>query len=536
MAEDGFTIEIKKPEALVLLLVLTAIFVLEFRVSYSSPIVFGDEGLHTRTAQWIAEEREYPVWYPFFETNTFKWGFVRPPLFNILEGSLLLLSGSSEFIIKFFTPFVASILTGLAIFLLVKRIYNKEVAFLAAVIAVTIPSLVTYSVLFYTDTLFTFYFILFVLCFILAIENDSRKYFALTGVFGALSFLTKTPGVVVFIIAGAGLLYQMYKERNSNTLKNYAILGSLLILVLSGFSLRSYYYYGTPNCNLPLPFFDYKCSVDSRESDALAYEGVAEQIGTEMSVPRIGAMNYLDFAYGNVWFVMFAFIGGLIVAAYRKSRSDILVLLSLVPIIIVLQRYFFGRAEDTARYTLGWVPIIALIAGNYFEQLYDFIKKKQKYVALLVFVLVLYFGFVNLQGKLDIMRQVKQFSPAFFEACNWVRQNVPEDATIMTIFGSATSYNCQRTVGGGGPDVSLSGNLSLSLSHLERDGTTHIFIQKFALSNKALSEKYQMTFVNMLENNPQNFEKIYESGEKNLAACADAGCDGAIIYKINYNV
>jgi len=211
LSEKGITLEIRAPEILILLLFLTFVFALELRVTLNTPISFGDEGFHTRMAQWIGENREYPVWRPFEGSDIDRVAFERPPLWNILEGGIIFLVGYHEFIIKSLTPFIA-VLTGLALFILAKRLYNEKVAFIASAIFVTIPSFVTYSVLFYTDILFTFYFMMFFLTFLMYMKDRSKKYWLLSAAFGGLAFLTKLPGVVVILFVGFMFVYELLKN------------------------------------------------------------------------------------------------------------------------------------------------------------------------------------------------------------------------------------------------------------------------------------------------------------------------------------
>jgi hypothetical protein len=531
------TIEIKRPEIIVLLGILTVVLVFELQVTFNSPIVFGDEGFHTRMAQFISQNREYPVWQPYEGTKLIKYSFSRPPLWNFLEGSFFFIFGFNEILVKSLTPFIA-ILVGLGVFLLGKKIYGKEVGFIAALITITIPSFVTYSVLFYTDTLFVFYFTLFVLAFFLAIKTEEKKYWILSGIFGALSFLTKTPGFAVFPLIALGFLYQVYKkEKIVSLFKNYLILGLFLIFIISPFFVRNYVYYRTPSCALPIldtsgcmVTFDYKSTKE--------IPGQLEQVGTAMGIFQMGLTNYLNFSYGIFWFVPLVFICGLITIFYKKERTNILILLGILSFIPIFYLSFKGRAEDMARMMLGLSGIIGLTCGIYLKEVYEIIKKYYKQLALVVFIFVIFLSFLNFNEKLNMMKQVKQFSPTFLQACDFVKRNVSEDALLMTIWGHQSSYNCQRNIAGfdfpDTGDIVLSENLTLALSRLKAHGITHIFIQKFSISSTPIGEKYPISFIQFLENNPDTFVKIYENGLP-LQQCLQAGgCDGNILYEINY--
>jgi hypothetical protein len=202
-----------------------------------------------------------------------------------------------------------------------------------------------------------------------------------------------------------------------------------------------------------------------------------------------------------------------------------------------------GRAEDTARYTLGWVPLIATIAAFFFGKVYNVFSSYYKYLGLIVIILIIALAYQNFKSKLDTMAAVKQFSPTFFEACNWVKahpEEVPEDAILTTVWAHRAIYNCQRVCAGNMADIALSRNLSYTLEVTKAHGITHIFIQKFSIdpTNSHLGERYDLEFVQFLENNPQHFQKIYENGPS-LQECQQYwqrgySCDGNIIYKIMY--
>lgn len=593
MGEKEITIEIKRPEIIVLLIFLSIVLALELQVTINSPIVFGDEGFHTRLAQWIGEEREYPVWYPFAGTKLVRSGFFRPPLWNILEGSFYFLFGFNEIIVKLLTPFIGSILIGLAVYILVKRVFSKEVGFVTAAIAVTVPSLVTYSVLFYTDILFTLYFSLFIFTFILAIKTENKKYWILAGVFSGLTVLTKNPGVIIvpFSII-LFFLYQVYKDGFSKKLKNYFMLILLLILISGSFFLRNIVYYGTPSCALPL-FNTKGCQKTFEYENIKEFTGGAGGGGSSESILKTGVISYFDFAYGNIWFdiwfirfipFVFLFLCGLFYILWRKKNVDVLILLIIVSFLPIYYVSISGRIEDLSRATLSLVPIVAFVSGIYLNGIYKYVSKtgfiwlgalipliidlfliyhnfveiswvfsiilgvglfvvsayfllRKNYQNVLIitfFSFIMLSSFVNFSGKITGITQVKQFVPSFFDACDFIKQNTTDDALILTIWDYATTYNCQRNVYqlSGMPDsgdIVLSGDVDLALSRLKAHGATHIFVQKFSIN----PIHYPPEFVRFLEDNPKSFKKIYETGP-NLDTClSQGGCDGAIIYQVN---
>jgi len=548
LSDKDITIEIRRPETIVLLIFLLFVLYLELKTTLNSPIVFGDEGLHTRLAQYIGTEADYPKWVPFSKTKISDLAFFRPPLWNLLEGSFFFVFGFSENIVKILTPFIASILLGLSVFTLVNKIYNKRVAFISSVISVTIPSLVTYAVLFYTDALFTLYFSMFILTLLFGIQNNNKKYLMLSGIFGGFALLTKTVGLFIFPILILFFSYDLYKDRKLfDVLKKYALIGLMLFLIYGPYVLRNVVFYKIPSCELGMfegIFSDKGCKASTLDyKQKYEFPGRTEQIGTEMNVLQMGVLNYLDFAYGSIWIIVFGFIGGIFVLIRNKEHLDIL-LLTLIIVFIPVFYMGMGRAEDTARYTLGWVPIIGLVAAKYFDEIYIFIKNYNKQLALIVFVaIVVYSLFGHIIGtsgygvinKLAGLRNVKQFSPLFLEACDWIKNNTPTNSLISTVWVYHTIYNCQRNAMGNLPDVAMSNDLNISLSALNAYGVNYIFIQKFSLGNQALSEKYPISQVQFLDSHPENFKKVYENGPDLKQCLQQGGCDGNIVYEVVLN-
>jgi len=133
------------------------------------------------------------------------------------------------------------------------------------------------------------------------------------------------------------------------------------------------------------------------------------------------------------------------------------------------------------------------------------------------------------------MDQVKQFYPSFFVACDWISENIPEDALVSTLWVHRASYCTQRRVAIINADMALSNDVDYILDVASQLGITHIWINKFSidLQNQHLSEMIDLSYVQLLESNPEHFEKMYETGPP-MTECVQQLCDGNIIYEIVY--
>src|SRR3989338_7239208 len=123
MAKE-ISVDIKKPEILVLGLILLVFFFLNARTMLSTPIAFGDEWYHTSLGRYLGQEKDYPQWIPFFGPEIDKEGFHTPPMIHLLIGSLTMIFGYQEALVKILQPFTGIILLGFAVFLLSKRLFG----------------------------------------------------------------------------------------------------------------------------------------------------------------------------------------------------------------------------------------------------------------------------------------------------------------------------------------------------------------------------------------------------------------------------
>lgn len=527
---------------------LTIIVANEAFVTLHYPIVFGDEGFHSALARWIAKHLEYPIYYEFLGDNVEKAGFYRPPLWNLLGASFFLLYGEEGY--RLLLPIVV-FTYGLGIFALTSKLWNKKVGFVSMLLATTIPSFVTYSVLFYVDALFTMNMTFFILFYALYEKTKNRKYMVLSGVYGTLAILNKTPGLAVYLFVLFVLLKKLYDYRRlTPTLKELTPL--ILIIVLSGvFFLRNFMLYHSA-CIIHTPidkFFGKNlCTISSYENQ-LKFAGRTEKVGTEADIYTIGLLNFLGFAYGNLLITVFPLLAGIIYLFETKNSFEKYILLFLTTYVFLwLVSPGIGyRTEDTARYTLGWSGIFMVISSLWLVKLSEYVenvlKKNNIIFAVVVATILSYIFFSSSQyaffPRLKTLETVKSFSPKFFEACDWVKSHLPKNATLLSLWTYRVAYNCDRRATGGPTDLRLSTDLNTTLKVSKIAGVDYIFLEKFSIDpqNRHYSERYDIDWVKYLENHPEVFKPVYENGI-NMTQCINYylsygyPCDGVKIYKI----
>ena len=129
----------------------------------------------------------------------------------------------------------------------------------------------------------------------------------------------------------------LVKKNLIEPLKKFSLVIILIFIIFGSFYIRSLVHYGTPDC-----YFDFTdlsgCNQYYETDSEYKYEGRTEETGTEVTIFRMGISNYLEFAYGYLWFVPFGIIAGLLLVIYRKSEVNtlmILVILASIPIFYI---------------------------------------------------------------------------------------------------------------------------------------------------------------------------------------------------------
>jgi len=545
MAKE-ISVEIKNPKIWFLLAIVLIVAYIEMQLTFNAPIAFGDEPFHVYMGKYIGENIEYPKYIPAAETGTQKPGFHRSPVWNLIQGALYVMFGFNESIVMFLIPVIAS-LTALALYLLFKKIFNENIALMASIMMLTVPSFVTYSVMFYADLPYVFFLVMAVGTTMLMFKTKQMKYAILSGIFSSIAIHTKTPALTLGPFLLLCFLYQLFTEKKlMETLRLYGVIALILALMIGPFVLRTWVLYQNAYCSMTMfiPIFGKgHCTWQVPYEEQHIFSGDVQRTGQAAEMVKLGLANFIELSYGVLWFVPLLAFAGLHIMLKSKKSIYMPIIFILLGFVIVLSKIMSGRAEDANRYLLGVVPMASLMAGIYLDSVVDFVRQHReryaKYVAVAFIVLMLYPSYINLKTKMATMTTVKQFSPMFFEMCDYVRENLPEDASLFILYAGPAIYNCERDSAWevmDKADILLNENVTNMLERLEFNGFTHIIVQKFAISQVAYSQSYPLTFVYFLESHPDSFKNIVEDGLP-LQQCAQVGgCDGYIIYEIDYSL
>ena len=545
MPGEDLSIEIKNPILLVSLIVIAFFTGLCFSVTLNSPIAFGDEGYYVHIGRWIAQNFEYPINVPLYGTKLAYFDFPRPPAWDFLQSGFYMLFGFSEILVKFLTPFI-SFLTGVSVYILVKKMFNEKIGLVTALALITIPAYVTYSVLFYVEMLLVFYINLSFLLAALAYQTGERKYWIVSGIFAALSILTKTSGYFTLLSYAFFFLLYLYKKRFDEIKRTFPLLVIIVLLLIGPLYLRNQIYYGSTQ----IPFISGSSKPTSIQyTPQNQFAGRATETQTEAALISFGIGNYVNFAFGILWFVPLGFAIGLFLLWIERESKFIFVVPLLLMLIPLTYFSLNIRVEDTARYVLGLSLGIAFSVGVLGGKLWKVLEEKNKYIGYVLILLLIFAAYWNLNSKLTAARfynsqtksyaGYKQFSPSFFDMCNYIKSNLPKDAILLSLHTHPTVYNCERQAFWNLPDLAdiiVTNNTSLMKERLKANGITHIFVQKFSLSNEPVFLSYPLSFVETLVNDTKDFKQVRENGAS-LDFCKSAlaqgsVCDGTILFEV----
>ena len=487
------------------------VYILYLSISLTRPIIFGDEGFHAAVSKLMRDDATYHKWYPlFYDTADAKGGFVRPPLLYMIFSGFAL-AGWNEFIIKMVIP-LFSVLTALLLFLWIRDLVSAEAGLFAAFLFLMIPSQVTYAVLFYSDGLFLLMVMASLLFFHKFIKTEKPIFLTLTAVFTSLSLLTKTSGPIMLLFL---LLYPfMTTERKKFLMAGLKVLIVVFILMTPWF-VRNFALYGSPTCdNFPIVpgfFSSAGCNFGAPEQSSQEFSGRAAEVGSEAELIKFGLLNFFAFSYGNPLLILLL-VGGIALCVINRNNYFSVPLVFLLSS-LVLFKFATGRVEDAARYVLPVVIPVSVVAAIYASKLISFEKKHFKYAGIII--ILIFAALVAQPGlaKVSVMSSVKQFSPAFVEANQWLKLNTAKDSVVLSLWTAATVYHSERramwSVAELG-DILLTNTDEKVLPPLKKHGVNYILVAKFSISDQAYQQTYPIQFVNYLQSS-NHFKNVFEN-------------------------
>ncbi len=557
----------------------TVLIILSIALSYSavtlhSPIAFGDEGFYSSTGEWIAQHMEFPKYYPYIGTDYIKLPAARLPMGFINTAFFSALFGETG--IKIMMPFFIA-LSALLVYFTFRGLRKQILGFFIALAIMCLPACVKYGVLNYPENQAIFYIIAAACFFLKGIENKDTKWFIVAGIMQAFACLSD---VIGFFSLPAYMLW-LLSERFKGFTKILPIFIIPLIFIVP-WMIRNYALYDAPCIPALLP--SEKCKdtfLKPVEKNIFRAKTHRPEISTGAGLFKFGIINFLLFGFGFIGIIAVVSAGAF--AGFRDRLNLFFTLWLLIAIAIVLYLAMRNpRTEDLLRYSLFAIFPVAYFAGRFIESVFEKSKTSRFTLKILfttslviplslfiifvkgnmlagIMIFITYLFFLPLTelaegrkpmhsiylaltiilvfavlysgiGELLNMYRVKHNLDPLVDACKWVREHTPENATITLVYAHPAEYNCKRRIFSiqglpEGDAIRLWANES-SYQLLKKWGFDYIMIEGFTMVPKSMywREAEPLEFVFYLENSP-HFEKVYDNTAK-------YGPNGIRIYKI----
>lgn len=167
---------------------------------------------------------------------------VRPPLFPLILAGIYKAFGHNYTFVRLLQALLAAV-TALFIYILAKDIFrSKSVGLLSCLLYSLYPSLIAYTGLLYSETVFTFFLVISMYFLMLCLKSGRTIFFGLTGLFLALATMISSRSLYMVVFIAAALLI-LFKNKKT-ALKGSAIIILVMAAVFSPWTIRNYFVSG----------------------------------------------------------------------------------------------------------------------------------------------------------------------------------------------------------------------------------------------------------------------------------------------------
>lgn len=435
---------IKKPSNLILISILILAAILRFHYAF----VTMDQPLWWDEAEYGSTAKHWAYGVPF-ELNP-----QRPPLFSFMWAILLML-GSSEFLIKILLIVLPSIFLVFTVYLLGKEMFNKNVALIAALFTSVSWTFLFWTARFQPDSLsmcFQVLSILFMWRYWKGSTKNPSKTIILSGVFFALGFVFKISALLVPLTF---FVFMLIKDRAKMfTNKHYYYFAIAAIITLLPYFIWSQIQFGTPtafksgyssdvvNTAKPLGWYNLRFYV-FLTTGAM---NISDLTNSLLSTP-------INFIFSSTLFVLF--ILGVILAFKFIFYIDVLIkdrkkcfspeIFSILIFLVVSAFYIFYIKGTEDRWVFLWMPFIFFFAAETSVRIHSYLKKLNNFLAIIVtFVLILAVAYSQITyatGLIDIKKDT--YVPVKL-AGEWMKEHSDKSDIILSISSTQNTYYSER--------------------------------------------------------------------------------------------
>ena len=475
IAKPGFFNKFLNRQHLILIIVLTALLAIRlyyFLITKNQPLWFDE-------AEYMNLARYWAFGQPFFGLNA-----ARPLIFPILLAVLVKL-GATESVVRL-VPLFAAVFSSLMLYKVGKDMFDFKVGIFSAVMLGVFWSFLFYSFRILVDTLIALLFLFSVYLFWAGWEQNKRKLLWLLGPVLVVTVLTKFSAILLVFVIVAYILITNWKSLFQN--KDAWIGAGLGLVVLIPFLLFEYFRFGSP-----LAFY---------------LKAIPQRGGLELSLWQnfsaymqgITLVNLVFLALFILGLLMLykLFIGfDLLLRGEKSLRPDLFIFLWLVIGIIVFT--WFGVSPQLGleeRWFFIIYPVIFLFSAKGLGAIFDFVKKYNRYVAVIaVIALVAFGGYQNLAQADALIKNRLTSYVEIQQAGAWIAANSGKNDIVFSLTTQPElQYASNREVYG------LTSALQDFLSDVQNKSPKYVIVNPyFQLNNE------QITTLDYIFSHPDEF-------------------------------
>lgn len=428
----------KENKLLALLMVFTIIIRLYYFFKLGAQPIWWDEGDYLSIAKVWATGMDKPEWWGVFTGMR--------PLFIPLLWAAMMKIGLNEITIRFFTLFLPSVLTIYLIYAVGRDMYNKYVGLIAGTIMSVYWVHLFYSFRLLTDIPSLFFGMLIVYFFYSKyLVKGEKKGLYLAVLFGVIAFSARFPHALILVSCFVFLLF-IQKSKFFKSKTNWKALGLVLLLLLPYIIYFIYTNFYAFQFVLANPDAKNFATPVSQAFKNIVLGLLPTLFGTDEAGNKIPI-------YKNI-FLIFFFIG--LASLYKLflyfdifwKQSDkrfnadffiVLWILSQALFYIVLMR----AAND--RWLLMAIPALFLLTGKGFYIAWNYLKQYSKQFAIIAIIVLILLGGYSQVNHADALIMIKKDTYKEIKlAGEWLKENTPADAKIVTASIVQSQYYSER--------------------------------------------------------------------------------------------
>jgi len=392
---------------LILLVALVGFYLVkEVQVIKQGRLV-ADETLYAYFSQWIAEHKALPRVLPEFYGG-FTYGY--PPLLHILGAVFYAIGGTGAL---YWVNFAILILFISAMFFLVRKYFNPDLAILTVLITLSSWYIFAYAGYFLTEMLSVLFFFGFFLFFSLSLRDEKVSFALLSGLSLGLMALSKQSGFLALAFCPLAIIILLIMRDFKKT--RLVLFTFLVALLICRNHIQIYWNMITNVIQAVFKFIP-----TASENPYLA------AINTETiivwDVARGTVIKKLLLRNGILISVGFFASLGYVIARIKKIDKSF-ILLNVLLLVSFIGVMLAKPAED--RHFIFLVPLVAFLLASIILKL---LKGKAMLIAKYVVLIITFVSVLFAANP----RKTYSMSPYLQEVMLKIKEITPKDSVILT--------------------------------------------------------------------------------------------------------